>query len=156
MATIRCVFIGDKAVGKSTILSKMSERTHHIAPTIGVDNILFEYKKIQFQCWDTSGSPQFGAVVDLFKRKTPHKVYVYDTSRPATFNREKVEDSIIVANIRGNKPPLDENHVIVDIRMPETIQTLLNLMTTTFEIEEPTLGNDRRECYDQRECCTCS
>ena len=153
MATIRCVFIGDKSVGKSTILSSLSNRTHIVAPTIGVDNILFEYKKIQFQCWDTSGAPQFAAVVDLFERRTPHKVYVYDTSRPDTFHIEKVQhyDSIIVANIRENQPPLDENHIAVDIRMPETIQTLLNLMSTTFEFEEPTL----LVTNNQRECCTC-
>lgn len=149
MATIRCVFMGESSVGKSTILYLMSKKTYRVVPTIGVDNILFGYKRIQFQCWDTSGSPQFGSVVDLFEQKTLNKVYVYDTSRPTTFRPDKAQDGMIIANIRDNHPPLNETHVAVDICRPETIEGLLDLMTTTFRIEEPTFSNG------QRECCTC-
>jgi small GTP-binding protein len=152
MDTIRCVFLGESGVGKSTILSKMAKNNYHITPTIGVDNVLFEYKKIHFQCWDTSGSTQFGAVVNLFEKRTSHKVYVYDTSRPITFNREKLpQDGIIVANVRENKPPLVHTHIVVREDDQLSIENLMNIMTTTFETEESTIS----VVYDQRECCTC-
>ena len=103
-----------------------------------------------FQCWDTSGAPQFGAVVNIFEKRTPHKIYIYDTSRPDTFNRDKIpQDALVVANIRENNPPLAHTHTTVRLEDPKSIENLLNILTTTFETE----AADISVVNEQPECC---
>ena len=153
MITIRCVFLGDSGVGKTTILSKLARNNCKISPTIGVDNVLFDDKDIHYQCWDTSGSPQFTAVVDLFSSKSQNKVFIYDSSKPGTFHREKIDsDTLVVANLRKNVPAIDPTHISVNIQDDSTRSHLLAVMRRDFEKEEPEVGI----VYNKGDCCLCS
>ena len=153
MNVVRCVFIGDSNVGKTTILSKLSHNYGRISPTIGVDNVLFDYNKVHFQCWDTSGSAKFGAVTDLFVSKSQNKVFVYDSSKPETFHIDKIDsDTLVVANLRDRVPALEETHISVNIHDESTLIHLVSVMSRDFAIEEPSTSN----VYNKTDCCTCT
>lgn len=149
--TIRCVFIGTQHVGKSTLLDKCSRIPRRSGPTIGIDNVLFQHKNIQFQCWDCSGSKQFEAVVKLFIQKANHRVYVYNTNDRQTYKPDEIpENALIVANIKANKPPIDQSHIPVSINDQNSIDHLLDIMIHRFEPEEPPVIVHRK-----RDCCIC-
>lgn len=153
MKVVRCVFIGDSNVGKTTILSKLSHNYRIISPTIGVDNVLFDRNRVHFQCWDTSGSIQFRAVTELFVSKSQNKVFVYDSSKPETFHRDKIDsDTLVVANLRERVPALDETHISVNIHDESTLIHLVSVMLRDFVIEEPATSI----AHNKRDCCICS
>ena len=80
---IKVIILGDKAVGKTLLLSHLRHRRNKpmYIPTIGVD--LFTYSKsgTTLQIWDTSGSPKFNAVTRSFLRGVSLCIIVYNSSR---------------------------------------------------------------------------
>ena len=147
MSTIRCVFIGETSVGKTTLLNIAANSNRRIRPTVGVDNILFDYKDRYYQCWDTSGSPQFESVVNLFVIKSPLIVYVYNTNRPETFKPEKIpENALIVANIRAGAKPISNVHIPVSIKDKISIDRLLDILADKYVEIEPVMIKTNREC----------
>ena len=147
MSTIRCVFIGETGVGKTTLLNIAANSDRRIRPTVGVDNILFDYKDRYYQCWDTSGSPQFESVVNLFVIKSPLIVYVYNTNRPETFKPEKIpENALIVANIRAGAKPISNAHIPVSIKDKISIDRLLDILADKYVEIEPVIIKTNREC----------
>ena len=151
MSTIRCVFIGETNVGKTTLLNIAGNTDRRIKPTIGVDNVLFDYNNRYYQCWDTSGAPQFEAVVNLFVIKSSLIVYVYNTNRKETFKPDNIpEDALIVANIRSGAQPISNAHIPVSIHDRNSINRLLDILADKYTEQEPVVT-----ITNSRECCTC-
>lgn len=151
MRILRAVFIGESGVGKTTLLRIASKDSGHIVPTIGVDNALFDYNGVFFQCWDTSGQSQFKTVAQMFIDKSRVVVYMYDASNPKTFISNNVpENAIIIANVsvRGTFP-LDRDHLPFSDSNPQSIKDILDLLKT-YAIVEPVQSAENRP-----ECCCC-
>lgn len=143
MATIRCVFIGASGVGKTTLLTRAAGRRHIVLPTIGVNNMLFCYKNIQYQCWDTSGAEKFKVLSKIFIRNTSQCVYMYDPSRPETFDENDIpHNALIIANVQNFNGILPENHTQVDVGDDESIRQFLDILRlcsgiSPVEIHQP-------------------
>ena len=129
MDTIRCVFIGASGVGKTTLLTRAAGRRHLVLPTIGVNNVLFCYKNVQYQCWDTSGAEKFKVLSKIFIRNTVHCVYMYDPSRPETFDEDNIPyGALIIANIQNFDGSSPENHTQVDVGDDESIGKFFDIL----------------------------
>jgi len=150
MEPIRCVFVGKSAVGKSTLLKRAAYDFGPVAPTIGVDNKVFEYKGFYFQCWDCAGGDKFKTVSDIFVQHTQQTIYMYDASRPLTLEVKNIpKGALIVANISaGGAVP--DGHVSVDAYDRNSVDALLDLI-----IERNVVGQRRRPEENRQECCVC-
>lgn len=96
MPKLSAIFLGDTAVGKTTLLKRASEGFDHPpAPTIGIDNIFYRSGDVTLQCWDTSGSERFVKVIPLFARNCDMAVYVFDARRPETLENVRKWHKII-------------------------------------------------------------
>lgn len=149
MDPIRCVFLGKTAVGKTTFLKRAAYDFGPIVPTIGVDNQLFEYKSIYFQCWDTSGIEKFKAVADMFVQHTQMIVYMYDAGRPETLERAHIpQGAIVVANVYNYEGQIEKGHIPVNAYDRGSVDALLDLL-----IERSPPRPVKKE--QTRECCSC-
>ena len=129
MNTIRCVFVGNSGVGKTTFLNRAADKHHLVLPTIGVDNVFFRFKGIQYQCWDTSGAEKFKVLAQIFIKNTKHCVYMYDAARHETFEECNIPPgALIVANVQHFNGSLPENHIGVDVGADESIYHVLDIL----------------------------
>jgi len=122
----KIVFLGDQAVGKSSIINRfiydIFDGNEH-RPTIGIDfisqNIFLEDKTIRLQLWDTAGQERFKALIPNYIRDTSVAVIVYDVTNRNSFKsvQKWVDD---VKNMRGegviiallaNKTDLEERDI---------------------------------------------
>jgi len=162
MSKLTAIFLGDTAVGKTTLLKQASEgKTVQIQqPTIGVDNIFYRSADVTLQCWDTSGSNRFVKVIPLFARNCDIAVYVFDVKRPQTLQNvrkwhklvssieEPPKMHILVANFvsAGHRVHIEgfEEFDVLDGRNPcdvmEQIITKICTHRESFDIELETTG----------------
>jgi len=84
---MRCVFLGDSGIGKTTFLKKAIHDESNTAPTIGVNNVVYLSGKDKLHCWDTSGTQRFERVSLMFANGADAIVYMYDVSTPSTLDR---------------------------------------------------------------------
>jgi len=154
MSTIRCVFIGGLAVGKTKLLKTASFDSGRCPPTIGVDNVLFDYRNYHFQCWDTSGSPKFKAVSQLFIKSAAVIVYVYDAHRPETLV-EVPQNAIIVANVKNGRVEHHLNHLHINVADRDDVESLLDILIESF-VSRVSLGTIEIESTrSAKDCCVC-
>jgi len=170
MSKLSAIFLGDTAVGKTTLLKLASEGAFvQIQPTIGVDNIFYHSSDVTLQCWDTSGSNRFVKVIPLFARNCDMAVYVFDARRPHTLQNVRkwhklvssAEDPpqmhVLVANFvsEGQRVQTEgfEEFDILDGRNPrdvmEEIITKICTHRESFDIELETtkeLETTRQQC----------
>ncbi|KAL5975495.1 Ras-related protein RABA6b [Asimina triloba] len=91
----KVVLIGDGAVGKSNLLSRLAQNEFRLdsKPTIGVEfayrNITIADKLIRAQIWDTAGQERFRAITSSYYRGALGALLVYDITRRTTFDSLK-------------------------------------------------------------------
>ena len=170
MPKLSAIFLGDTAVGKTTLLKLASEgATVKIQPTIGVDNIFYRSSDVTLQCGATSGSNRITKVIPLFARRGDMAVYVFDARRPRTLQNVRkwhelvssVEDPpkmhVLVANFVSEGQCVQtegfEEFDILDGRNPrdvmEEIITKICTHRESFDIELETskkLETTRQQC----------
>lgn len=96
LPTYKILLIGDAAVGKSNLLSRLASNTFDIASrsTIGVEFVSREVElpterdgsmeRVNIQLWDTAGQERCGAISAAFFRGAKGVAVVYDCTRYAT------------------------------------------------------------------------
>lgn len=89
---LKFVIIGDAAVGKSSLLVRLTDQRFLSKPdpTLGVEfgskliAIPEEGKTVKLQCWDTAGTESFRSITRSYYRGAAGALLVYDvTSRPS-------------------------------------------------------------------------
>jgi hypothetical protein len=164
MPKLSAIFLGDTAVGKTTLLKSASEGVGvQIQPTIGVDNIFYRSSDVTLQCWDTSGSTRFVKVIPLFARRCDMAVYVFDARRPQTLQNVRkwhklvssVEDPpklhVLVANFVSEgqciHPQGFEEFDILDGRNPQDVmEEIITKICTHRESFDIELETTRQQC----------
>lgn len=87
----KCILIGDQAVGKSSILSRITghEFKDNYDATVGVEFSNFHWnidgKLIKMQIWDTAGMESFRSITRIFYRGTQLIWVVYDITKDDSF-----------------------------------------------------------------------
>lgn len=80
---IKTIVLGDRASGKTTLLSHLDTRlrTKDYIPTIGVDFVSYSKSGTTLHIWDTSGSSRFNSVIRPFVRDIHLAIIVYNSQR---------------------------------------------------------------------------
>lgn len=88
LSILKYVIVGDSAVGKSSILIRLTDdRFTATEPTLGVEfgsRILAvgsEGKRVKVQCWDTAGTESFRSITRSYFRGAAGALLVYDVTR---------------------------------------------------------------------------
>lgn len=86
----KVIIVGPQAVGKSSILFRLSEAKFNNAyvSTIGIDFKTYmaqvEGKPYSLQIWDTAGQEKFRALTSTYYKGSQGCVCVFDLSDPST------------------------------------------------------------------------
>merc|ERR1719311_1592806 len=116
----KLVFIGDQAVGKTSIISRFMYDTfdNHYASTIGIDfvskSVPVDNGTVRLQLWDTAGQERFRSLIPSYIRDSQVAVVVFDITNRESFlsttkwiqdvRAQRGNDVIIV--LVGNKTDL--------------------------------------------------
>ena len=108
MEKLKCVLIGETAVGKTSIITQYinNEFNPDVKSSIGVDNLMKEIEientKIKFELWDTPGQEIYTSANKIFMKDSDIALIVYDITNKETF--EKVNHWInLVKEVNGNR-----------------------------------------------------
>ena len=128
---IKCVLLGETAVGKSSLLSRFISnkfKTDFISTMSGYSSmkqVSFEKsnKKINYEIWDTAGEEKFRSVTKIFYQDSKVAILIYDITRKDSFEalknywyievRDNSPKNIIIA-IVGNKSDLYEYEEVTE------------------------------------------
>ncbi|KAL3649650.1 Ras-related protein RABC2a [Castilleja foliolosa] len=88
--SFKVLLIGDSGVGKSSfLLSFISNSSHDLSPTIGVDFkiklINRGGKRLKLTIWDTAGQERFRTLTSSYYRGAHGIILVYDVTRRESF-----------------------------------------------------------------------
>eukprot|EP00761_Pharyngomonas_kirbyi_P006954 gb/GECH01006963.1/.p1 GENE.gb/GECH01006963.1/~~gb/GECH01006963.1/.p1 ORF type:complete len:210 (+),score=48.99 gb/GECH01006963.1/:1-630(+) len=125
-AKYKLVFLGDQAVGKTSIITRFMYDTfdNTYQATIGIDflskTMYLEDRTIRLQLWDTAGQERFRSLIPSYIRDSSVAVVVYDISNRDSFintsrwiedvRTERGNDVIIV--LVGNKTDLRQKRQV--------------------------------------------
>ena len=88
----KIIFVGDAAVGKTTIISRIMENPYSevYEPSIGVDfmskNIKYKGQNVKLQMWDTAGQEKYKGLIPSYVRNSSIVFLVYDISVKSSFD----------------------------------------------------------------------
>lgn len=94
---LKFVIIGDAAVGKSSLLVRLTDQRFISKPdpTLGVEfgskliAIPEEGKTVKLQCWDTAGTESFRSITRSYYRGAAGALLVYDVTSRASFEHTR-------------------------------------------------------------------
>ncbi|KAG8728440.1 hypothetical protein FRC12_021748, partial [Ceratobasidium sp. 428] len=94
---LKFVIIGDAAVGKSSLLVRLTDQRFLAKPdpTLGVEfgskliAIPEENKTVKLQCWDTAGTESFRSITRSYYRGAAGALLVYDVTSRASFEHAR-------------------------------------------------------------------
>ena len=124
---LKLVFLGDTAVGKSSIAQRFVNNQFYefTEPTIGASFLTKEIesrgKRIRLDVWDTAGQERYRALAPMYYRGANLALVVYDVANPSSFEgaktwvielQEKVIPNISIALV-ANKCDLPEAQKLV-------------------------------------------
>ena len=127
MDRIKLILVGDKSVGKTSIITQFSEKqfSNEYIPTIGSDKIMKEIEikgeKLNLEIWDTVGQEQYRTVNKIFIKNAQIALIVYDITNRKSFENlnnwynlifEINKDSNVIVGVTANKTDLYENQVV--------------------------------------------
>uniref|UniRef100_A0A7S0ISG8 Uncharacterized protein n=1 Tax=Calcidiscus leptoporus TaxID=127549 RepID=A0A7S0ISG8_9EUKA len=122
----KLVFVGDQAVGKTSIISRFMYDTfdNHYSSTIGIDfvskSVPVDDGTIRLQLWDTAGQERFRSLIPSYIRDSHVAVVVFDLTSRASFEATSkwIEDvraqrgNDVVLVLVGNKTDLDDKREV--------------------------------------------
>jgi small GTP-binding protein len=126
MDRIKLILVGDKSVGKTSIITQFSENqfSNEYIPTIGSDKIMKEIEikgeKLNLEIWDTVGQEQYRTVNKIFIKNAQIALIVYDITDKDSFNDlnfwlKEINDNNskkAICCVLSNKSDLYENQVV--------------------------------------------
>ena len=126
MDRIKLILVGDKSVGKTSIITQFSEKqfSNEYIPTIGSDKIMKEIEikgeKLNLEIWDTVGQEQYRTVNKIFIKNAQIALIVYDITDKDSFNDlnfwlKEINDNNskkAICCVLSNKSDLYENQVV--------------------------------------------
>lgn len=123
MINHKVVFIGNSAVGKTSIINQYmydSTSAEH-QPTVGIDffakTLNVDGKSVRMQIWDTAGQEKFNSLIPNYIRDSTVAVMVFDLSNRDSFDQLEKWHKMVsdIANpkliIVGNKCDLEKHEV---------------------------------------------
>lgn len=88
----KVVFVGNSAVGKTTIISRFvygSANSEH-QPTVGIDfftkTVKVERGSVRVQIWDTAGQEKFHSLIPSYIKSSTFAVFVFDITDKKTLD----------------------------------------------------------------------
>ena len=95
---IKCVLLGETAVGKSSILTRfLSNKFQNdfistMSAYSSMKQVYFEKsnKKITYEIWDTAGEEKFRSVTKIFYQDSKVVILIYDITRKDSFEAYKI------------------------------------------------------------------
>ncbi|KAH0475572.1 MAG: hypothetical protein KVP17_005096 [Porospora cf. gigantea B] len=108
MEVIKVVFLGDSAVGKTSILmsfvkGRFDERVDAtIASQFYVHEMAVDGTTVQLQFWDTAGQERFASLAKMYYRDAKIACVVYDVGNRASYDRCRYW----LDELRPSQPPL--------------------------------------------------
>lgn len=85
----KIIFLGDSAVGKTSIILYMSHKWCKVEPTVAVDQFLIEYDNQKIMVFDTAGQERYRSLVPLYMRGASIAIIVFSVDDENTFNSIK-------------------------------------------------------------------
>lgn len=136
MLTFKVVVIGDTSVGKTSLVTRFTQKrfVSHVSSTVGASftsyNLDVDDERIRLNIWDTAGQEKFRSMVSMYYRDAEYCLIVFDINN---YNVDNIQYWITeylqkTANphprfvLVGNKTDLTNFNLITDSR-------LANLMT---------------------------
>ena len=118
----KLVFIGDQAVGKTSIISRFQFDTFddHYQTTIGIDfvskTVPVDDGTVRLQLWDTAGQERFRSLIPSYINDSQVAVVCYDITSRQSFDNVKswveqarqIRGDAVTLIIVGNKIDLAE------------------------------------------------
>ncbi|CAE6415013.1 Ras-related protein RABB1b OS=Arabidopsis thaliana GN=RABB1B PE=2 SV=1 [Rhizoctonia solani AG-1 IB] len=106
---LKFVIIGDAAVGKSSLLVRLTDQKFLSKPdpTLGVEfgskliSLSDENKTVKLQCWDTAGTESFRSITRSYYRGAAGALLVYDVTSRASFEHTRTW----LADVREHADP---------------------------------------------------
>ena len=154
----KVTFIGEKGVGKSTLIQRIKNRTFSLnyVPTLGGDYTCLYYKLtngkknhiIKLSLWDTNGEEKYASITRGYFVGSDAVMVLYDTSSRESWNRlpfwleliNADEDISTIVYLIGTKRDLYENREIP----PEAIEEFTKTNTYKIDAVDFFLGPFRR------------
>jgi len=152
MQNVKCVVVGDGAVGKTSLLISYTENRFPVdyVPTV-FDNfttgVEVDGKLINFALWDTAGQEEYSRLRALSYPETDVFLLCFSVVSPASFDNIKTK---WYPEINHNCPSAKCILVGTKIDLREDKQTLENLKgekLPTFEMGKKLAEEIRAECY---------
>lgn len=122
----KLVFLGDQAVGKTSIITRFMYDTFdsNYQATIGIDflskTLYLEDRTVRLQLWDTAGQERFRSLIPSYIRDSSAAVVVYDITNRASFlNTSKWIDDVrsergndVIIALVGNKTDFNDRRQV--------------------------------------------
>lgn len=103
----KIVFLGNTAVGKTTLISQyLYSKVHTPTPTIGIDFLSAVYNAngtlVRLQLWDTAGQERFHSIVGNYTRNTFLAIIVFSVDDPKSLEKAVawINDFVLIHNAR--------------------------------------------------------
>lgn len=124
MSRFKVVTVGDSSVGKTALVTRMSDEVFNqsYVPTVGSQFVTIPQKidgrDISMEVWDTAGQEVYRSLVGFYTREAKGAILVFDvTSKPSfdslshwlTFLEEQAGDAKVM--LVGNKVDLEERAI---------------------------------------------
>lgn len=111
--TLKIIFIGDPAVGKSSLMQRITndEIKENIPSTLGVD---FVFKRmvvddvtVKIQIWDTAGQERYRSLINSYYKHSDGIIMVFDVTETMTFDN-LIENWIntLISHLSGTVPKI--------------------------------------------------
>lgn len=138
----KCAFVGLNGVGKSSIVSRMTDKEYNtsLQPTMGaaynVKNCIINGKHIRLNIWDTAGQERFNSLIKMYYRGATVCIIVYDVTDYDSFVRAKSLMKEIIISGEQTKFILVGNKIdLINNKSNKTNKTVSHEEASIFAIE---------------------
>ena len=131
LISIKCVLLGETAVGKSSFINRFISDTflnNYVSTSAGccsTKKVVYEKanKTINYEIWDTAGQEKYKSLTKFFYKDAAMIILVYDITRKESYDNlknywykeiQEHGEKDIVLGIAGNKSDLYDNEQVTE------------------------------------------